>query len=438
MTDRKESAHPSHEHKVWNGQKKNLLLLTDVFPFGKGETFLFPELAILRTYFNISIATTDTTSELQSEYSDSFALYRINKSFSLTDKIRYLFLSCFSPILWSELITVLSGKIRLLPRIRSTLEYHMKALKYANSLDALHILEAQDIVYSYWHTYRLLGAGMALRRKGLSDICLVSRIHGYDLFNERKPETLLQSFQSVMDTYLTELHFVSKAGYEYYRQVFGFIPSCRYTVSRLGVDNEVPFREDNRMGMPFSIVSCSYAVPLKRIDLIIRALALIGNFPVTWTHIGGGPELESLRNLASEKLDEKENITFLFMGDTGNSAVHRFYRTQGADLFITTSSTEGGSPVSIQEAFSYGIPALATAVGGIPEMMEERNNGILLSDQPSPEEISKKIELFCEAKLNGTLGRFRSSAYETWRTLYDGKKNFHEYAFHLFSLCENL
>ena len=42
-----------------------------------------------------------------------------------------------------------------------------------------------------------------------------------------------------------------------------------------------------------SIVSCSNAIPLKRLELIAEALVKT-DFPVDWTHIGSGPTLEKI------------------------------------------------------------------------------------------------------------------------------------------------
>jgi glycosyltransferase involved in cell wall biosynthesis len=50
---------------------------------------------------------------------------------------------------------------------------------------------------------------------------------------------------------------------------------------------------------------------------------------------------------------------------------------QATDIFILPSYYEG-LPVSILEAMSYGKPVIATSVGGIPEVVEQGVNGILV------------------------------------------------------------
>ena len=61
-------------------------------------------------------------------------------------------------------------------------------------------------------------------------------------------------------------------------------------------------------------------------------------------------------------------------------------------MFINVSSTEG-IPVSIMEAMSFGIPVIATAVGGTPEIVNNEN-GYLLSKDPSAKELAEVIQNF--------------------------------------------
>ena len=109
------------------------------------------------------------------------------------------------------------------------------------------------------------------------------------------------------------------------------------------------------------IISCSNMIPLKRIDLIIEGLSQLPNtLQVQWHHFGTGVSQEELENLAKEKL--QKNVQWVFHGFVPNGQLAEEYRKIRPNLFITTSSTEGGAPVSIQEAFSMGIPAIGYLV----------------------------------------------------------------------------
>ena len=62
---------------------------------------------------------------------------------------------------------------------------------------------------------------------------------------------------------------------------------------------------------------------------------------------------------------------------------------RNADIYITTSLSDG-TPVSLLEAMASGLPCIATSVGGIPEWIEDRKTGLLITPG-SPEETTQAI-----------------------------------------------
>ena len=67
-----------------------------------------------------------------------------------------------------------------------------------------------------------------------------------------------------------------------------------------------------------------------------------------------------------------------FLGALSNNNVLKFYAESNIDIFINVSSTEG-LPVSIMEAQSFGIPSIATDVGGTREIVINNLTGQLVS-----------------------------------------------------------
>jgi len=87
---------------------------------------------------------------------------------------------------------------------------------------------------------------------------------------------------------------------------------------------------------------------------------------------------------------------------------------------VNVSSTEG-IPVSIMEAISCGIPVVATKVGGNPEIVQEQN-GLLLSPNPTPNEIARIFLHICDTP--GFTDKMRRESRRIWRERFNAEKNF--------------
>ncbi len=64
-----------------------------------------------------------------------------------------------------------------------------------------------------------------------------------------------------------------------------------------------------------------------------------------------------------------------------------------ADIFVFPSHQEG-MPMTILEAMAAGLPVVATAVGGIPDLIDHGRNGCLVPPK-APMDLAKAIETLC-------------------------------------------
>jgi len=112
-------------------------------------------------------------------------------------------------------------------------------------------------------------------------------------------------------------------------------------------------------------------VPVKRFDLLLQAFVrVLAEFPeTTLLLIGEGPLLWQLKNLV-KTLGVENRVVF-----TGYRADARMLLSN-SDLFVMSSDMEG-LPVVLLEALSAGVPVVATAVGGIPEVVRHGDTALL-------------------------------------------------------------
>lgn len=119
-----------------------------------------------------------------------------------------------------------------------------------------------------------------------------------------------------------------------------------------------------------NVVHISNFRPVKRITDVIKVFDLISAaIPAHLQFIGEGPDLTNGEMLVN-RLGLHEKVTFLGpRADVGKTL-------QNADLLISTSESESFG-LTIAEAMSCEVPVVATAVGGVPEVVEDKVTGYL-------------------------------------------------------------
>ncbi len=111
---------------------------------------------------------------------------------------------------------------------------------------------------------------------------------------------------------------------------------------------------------------------------LIRAFARVRSIaatPLRLVFVGDGPELARLEALA-RALNVRDATTFA----GHQSDVRPYYAV--ADLFVLPSHSEG-SPNVLLEAMDAGVPVVATAAGGIPEIVTAGESALLVEARDS-------------------------------------------------------
>ena len=320
-----------------NTKQNILFLLTSSFPFGKEEPLIIYELQKLALKYNsIIIFSLEEKNKICYELPNNvkYFHYLEQKNFLLRIlSMRYV----FSKFVRQEIKNLKKLEIVLSWNILKVIliSYQKATLfdKFFIKFITTHQLKKQKItLYSYWCKDWTLG--MSLLKIKNKDYKIVSRMHGYDLYFERHQPPYLP-FRHLIFEQLDTLFFISEQGKQYIEKKFNTTFKNHF-VSKLGVKNDYKMILKKPSEL-LTIVSCSHLIPLKRIHLIIEALALI-DFPVLWNHFGEGELLEDLQKLAKEKLSN--NISYHFCGFTDNDKILKFYHQNQVDLFINVSETE--------------------------------------------------------------------------------------------------
>ena len=405
-----------------------ILLATENFPYGRGEkSFVLPELIRLAKDYDVTVISHADERQIAEGQTENRlpAGVRVvthpRPRFTRRDKLRALAGFLTDADGREEIREILRGKKRKRTRFYQSLSFYAQTLADRRRLKKSGLLSGEEeiVYYSFWYDYYCYS--MVRERRKHPGVRIVSRTHGRDLYHERVPGDR-QPFRTQMERGMDGIVFTCACGRDYYdRNVRseGF-PAEKLHVCRLGTAR-APRYMPAYTGGEWMLVSCSNVIPLKRIERIIDGLSLIEGQRICWTHIGDGESMETVKAYAGRKLRKKENIRYVFTGFLEDAAA--WYEDNQVDCFITTSATEGGCPVSIQEAMSYGIPVIGTDVGGITEMIA--GNGILLCDDPGAEEVAEAIRTVCRLsgeELDGMKGR----SLALWREMFDKEKCYQE------------
>jgi glycosyltransferase involved in cell wall biosynthesis len=75
------------------------------------------------------------------------------------------------------------------------------------------------------------------------------------------------------------------------------------------------------------------------------------------------------------------------------------------------------------EALSAGVPVIAPEVGGVPEAVSDKHNGLLLRGNASPSEIAAAIETFVNMAAS-EYQAYSAHALATWSDKFNAGVNY--------------
>jgi len=171
-----------------------------------------------------------------------------------------------------------------------------------------------------------------------------------------------------------------------------FMPALNIRVIPNGVDTERfhPSEKQN-LARPIKALTVCRLIGRKRIDLLIKAIALAKKLD-TDIHLniaGEGNLMGQLQKLANE-LNVGDSVTF--MGRVSAEQMPQLYRDN--DVFVMSSAHEGMSNAML-EAMASALPIITTRCEGVEELVKD--NGIVVENSQA-EEIAKAIKNLADDK----------------------------------------
>jgi glycosyltransferase involved in cell wall biosynthesis len=180
--------------------------------------------------------------------------------------------------------------------------------------------------------------------------------------------------------------------------------------------------EERRPGAPFELLFVGRLVERKGVHVLLDALARVEGGDVRLRVVGDGPERAALEARA-ERLGLGERVTF--DGFVSSAALEA--RFAACDAFVLPAVVDAkgdteGLGVVLLEAMTHGKPVIASAAGGIVDIVRDGRNGLLLPPG-DPDALAGAVRALREdperARTLGARGREGVAAGFSWPVITD-------------------
>ena len=239
----------------------------------------------------------------------------------------------------------------------------------------LDICRKERVAVWHGHDYKTNALGLVLAR--FWPMRLVTTVHGWVHHTARTPVYYL--IDRIALRYYEKVYCVSEDLYRACRTCG--VPARRCELLENGIDlddyrrRRTPAEAKRALGLPEGPLLIGAAGRLsaeKGFDVLVRAFALLlkGGVDARLVIIGEGDQAEPLRRLTAELGLGKRVLLPGYRSDLTD-----WY--DAMDLFALSSFREG-LPNVLLEAMAMEVPVVATRVNGVPRLVQDGANGLLV------------------------------------------------------------
>jgi len=140
-------------------------------------------------------------------------------------------------------------------------------------------------------------------------------------------------------------------------------------------------------------------------DLLSAFKELVKKNPNIYLKLAGDGEVDDVKEYVT-KIGISQNVKFL--GWVNETAKYTLFNE--SKIYILPSYNEG-LPMGLLEAMSAGLPVISTRVGGIPEVIQNKENGLLIVPGDIKALKESLINLFENSDLSFKLGNNARKSY---------------------------
>ncbi|RZK55717.1 MAG: glycosyltransferase family 1 protein [Pedobacter sp.] len=244
---------------------------------------------------------------------------------------------------------------------------------YLPSCQIIHIHHASDL--NFWLSGGMVYIANMFGKKSLLHNHSADFKEFYNSSSEKRKRKIKNIFKNASATIV-----LSNQWLNWYNDI---APEAKFYMLQNAIDvpDNVPSKKLN--------IEKTILVYLARIekrkgffDLMKVMPELVSKFPNIELYVAGQGDVEMAKSLVTENRLEK-NVSIL--GYINN--VKREEILKNAHILVFPSYNEG-LPMSLLEAMSYGLVPITTPVGGIPDVVVQNKNGLLVN--PGDTEALKK------------------------------------------------